>query len=329
MNRHSASGRLLFAAFFLSLPIALILAGCNSSGGGTGTATFSVTDAPVHDATAVEVTFDRIDLMPQGGPMQTFILDEARSVDLLALQGGNAAVLIEDIVLPAGQYNFIRLYVIGGAPESTVTEAEGGVFPLYVPGSQPPSTNPNQRFLQLSSPFVITAGGHADFTIDVELLKALVKIVNGPAEDYYLLRPSLRLVNNSTVGSISGMVDSELATDESCTSDPATGNGNAVYVYSGFDAVPGDVFVDDNGQPQARNDNAAHPLTHANVRFNAESSAWEYTVGFVAAGEYTVAFTCHALADAPGTEDDIVFAAQRNATVVAGDTVVVDLPGAE
>jgi hypothetical protein len=319
--------RLRQTALALLIPGALALAGCNSSDGTTtGTATFSVTDAPADDVTAVEVKFDRVDLMPQGGQMQTFVLDEPRRIDLFALQGENAAVLIEDIELPAGQYNFIRLYVIGGSPDSQVTEAEGGVFPLYIPGSQPPTQNTDQRFLQLSRPFVVPAGGHADFTIDVELRKALVKTGNDITDDYYLLRPSLRLVDNSTVGAIAGIIDSALVEDLSCSGDLASETGYAVYVYSGFDAIPGDIFVDEDGQEQTRSDGAAHPLTLANVRFDADSSAWKYTVGFVSAGEYTVAFTCQAIDDAPGSEDDIAFPAQRNVTVSAGVTANADLP---
>lgn len=309
----------------------LAIAGCNSSSDNataTGTASFLVTDAPVDNVTEVFVTFDRIDLSPQGGQIQSFELEEPRRIDLLTLQGGNAAPLIEDLELPAGEYNFIRLFVVGGAPESQVTEADpGGVFDLFIPGNQPPSANPNQRFLQLSSPFVIPAGGHADFTIDVELRKALVQPSAG---DFYMLRPSLRLVDNSEVGMLAGIVADSLVLDaENCTNNPETDTGSAVYVYTGFDALPGDVFVDEDGEEQTRTDGAMHPLTLANVLQDPETGEYEYTVGFLPAGDYTVAFTCQASDDAPETEDDIAFAVQENVSITAGETTGQDLGAVE
>lgn len=308
-----------------ALAAGLLIAGCGGGdGNGTGTASFSVTDAPADNVAAVWVTFDRIDLKPQEGPIQTFELEEPRRIDLLTLQGENAAPLIEDIELPAGNYNFIRLFIVGGHPESQVTEEGGGEFGLFVPGSQPPSSNENQRFLQLSSPFVIPAGGHADFTIDVELRKALVKKTGVATEDYYLLRPSLRLTDNIETGTLSGLVSPSLVTDESCTGDPASDSGNAIYVYRVFDAEPGDMFVDEDGQEQTRSDGAQHPLPTANVIQNPDSGLYHYTVGFLPAGEYTAAFTCQALGDAPETEDGIVFAAQANVTVTAGTTAEQD-----
>ncbi len=312
---------------WLWMPVVLaagvLAAGCNSGSGGgddgndagsTGTASFAVTDAPADKVTEVWVTFDRIDVKPKSGPRETIELEEAVTVDLLTLQGENAAPLIEDVELPAGEYNYIRLFVQSGWPHSKVLHEGGGEMGLYIPGNQPPSQNPNPRFLQLSSPFVIPADGHADFVIDVELRKALVD-----RGDFYMLRPSLRLVDNSEVGSIFGTVDDPLILDEACTSDPNTGAGNAVYVYQGFEAVPGDVYVDEDGQEQERTDGAEHPVTVANVKQKEDSMTFAYTVGFLPAGEYTIAFTCQAADDDPEAQDGILFPQQHDVVVMAGE----------
>lgn len=318
----------------LTLAVAgMALAGCGGSGGGgsgsgsTGTASFSVTDAPADDVDNVFVTFDRIDIQPEDGERLTFELDEPRQIDLLTLQGTNAEPLIEDIELDVGTYSFIRLFVDGGcassgscsseagSTDSYVVESGGGQVELFVPGNQPQAQNPNPRFVQLASPFTITAGGSADFTIDVELRKALTR-PQGPGDGFYLLRPALRLVDNSEVGSIAGTVDEALVMDASCTNDLTADTGNAVYLYQDFDASPGDVFLDDMGQEQPRTDGNDHPVVVTNVTQDEGASTFSYSIGFVEAGDYTLAFTCQAADDEPASEDSsLEFASQQNVTV--------------
>ncbi|MCP1675994.1 hypothetical protein J2T57_003149 [Natronocella acetinitrilica] len=324
-----------------ALAAAAALAGCNlgssdssgSSGSGTGTASFAVTDAPVDGVTNVFVTFDAIELKPANGSSIRIDLDEPVREDLLALQGENSAVLINDVELPAGQYNWIRLFVVSDGLDdadvepSAVVELDGGEYELFVPGNQPPSRNPNQRFVQLSSPFVVPVDDHANFTIDVDLRKALVRKDIPPyPRPFYMLRPSLRIVDNQKVGTIYGEVAESLFADESCNVD-TDGSGSAVYVYRGFDASLGDVFLEE-GEVVER-DEVDHPVTTANVRHKPddegmESYRYRYTIGFLTAGDYTVAFTCQARDDDPEEDDDIVFLEQHNVTVEAGDRVRQD-----
>jgi hypothetical protein len=311
----------------LALSAGLALTGCGGSDDGetfarTGLISVSIKDAPVDEVSEVIVTFDRIDLKPRDGAAESITLASPRTVDLLALQGTNAASLIEEEELPAGNYDWMRLYLV--ADESKVVETVGGEFGLFIPGNQPPSNNPNQRFLHLASPFVIPADRHARLTIDVDLRKALVKRSSGPGSPYYMLRPSLRLVDNSETGTLTGTVSPALISDPDCTSDPVSG-GNAVYVYRGATAIPGDIFLDDNGSERPRTDGASHPFTSANVTLDTSSGEWQYTVGFLPAGEYSVAFTCQALDDEPGSEDGIVFTGLSDVTIVAGEVSRVDL----
>jgi hypothetical protein len=210
-----------------------LLGACGGESGEdqTGTASFAVTDAPRDDVSNVFITFDRIAIKPAEGEAQTFELDDPQRLDLLTLQGGNAASLIEDIEVPAGQYNWIRLYVVGGIPDSQVTETDtGGEFGLYVPGNQPHSQNPNQRWIQLSSPFTVPPGGSADFVIDVDLRKALVK--RDPpqsGEPFYMIRPSLRLADRAEVATISGTVDAALIEGNPDCSQDGDGEQDPLY----------------------------------------------------------------------------------------------------
>ena len=308
----------------------LLLTACGGSGtsGDTGRISLYVTDAPVHSVAQVWVTFDAVGLKPESGPPVRIDLDPPVRENLLELQGENAAVLLDDVELEAGRYNWIRLFVVSDALDaevepSMVREEGGGEFRLFVPGNQPPSRNPNQRFVQLSSPFVVPVNGEADFTIDVDLLQALVR-KNIPAhpEPFYLLRPSLRIVDNSEAGVIYGEVASTLT----CVSElEGDGIRNAVYVYDGFGVTPGDVYLDGDGGVIAR-DGIAHPITTANVDLEDGGSVYRYTVGFLTAGDYTVAFTCDAGSDQPDSDDleEIEFLQKHEVTVGAGERVAQD-----
>ena len=113
----------------------------------------------------------------------------------------------------------------------------------------------------------------------------------------------------------------ELVTAEGCTSDPATGAGNAVYVFAGAGVTPDDI---DGVAPE--------PLTIAEVQYDAESGRYGYAAPFLAPGSYTVAFTCQAASDAvpdvenPGADvdDPLAFSAGVDATVVADEVTTVD-----
>jgi hypothetical protein len=298
------------------------LTACGGSSGNnnnreTGIVSMAITDAPVDGVTRVQLSISRIDLKPASGSVVVYTPEEPIIIEnLLDLQGTNAAALLPDTEVPAGDYNWLRLYIDGGHPDSFVVTNEGGNVDLLVPGQQGNSL-PNTRHIQLVSGFVVPVDGRADFTIDVDLRRALTKPANS---DYYLLRPALRITDNSTTGSISGVVDEALVMAEECTNDLGNDQGVAVYLYEGTDAVTGDIHVNDNGGTIG-NDN---PLTTSNVRLDTESGLFTYSIGFVPAGNYTAALTCQALDDAPDQSDDILFSQSLNIAVVAGQNTSAD-----
>ena len=304
---------LLRSALVTTVAVMFVLvAGCgggNSSGGpDTGTASLSVTDAPADDVTTVKLTITAVALKPENGAAEMIEFDQPVVIDnLLDLQGSNFAEVLPDREFPAGRYEWVRLYVQGGGNDSYVMTDGGGQEELFVPGQQPGNGKP--RFVQLVSGFVIPAGGNVDFTIDIDLRKALTKPVG---KNYYLLRPAMRITDNSSTGSISGTVADSLVKDSTCTNDLANDEGNAVYLYTGTGATTGDVYIDENGDPIG----TTNPLSVANVKLNATSGEYEYSFGFVPAGAYTIAFTCHALDDMPDTDDDIVFAESADVSVL-------------
>ena len=69
------------------------------------------------------------------------------------------------------------------------------------------------------------------------------------------------------------------------------------------------------------------PLTSAAVSLDNSSGDWSYTIGFLAPGAYTVAFTCQASDDDPDkADDDIEFVGTDDspAQVLADQDTPVD-----
>ena len=281
---------------------ALLLSSCGSDGDSAdalGALSFAITDSPVDAAEKVVVRFNGIEIKPADGDAISFDFSSPRDIDLLALQGGNAAPLISGESVPAGNYNWVRLKV--SAVQDNVFDSyiqiDGVQYELRIPSG-------NETGLKLVSGFTVAQGGNANYTIDFDLRKS---VVAPPGQaPVMMLKPALRLVNNIEVGTMTGVVDSSLIAAE-CEGE-ATG---AVYVYSGSDVSPDDLDGD-----------AADPLTSGAVTLD-EGGTYRYTIAFLAAGNYTASYSCDTDADDPESDDSLVFVGTQNASITAGATTTV------
>jgi hypothetical protein len=309
----------MFFVRAMIMPVVIFFVACGGGGGGgdsggTGTMSLYLTDAPVDSAERVVVAFTGVELKPAGGSsIEYYFCDDGspdgsvsetpcttpfiRQIDLLALEGGGSELILDQVEVPAGRYEWLRLKVNaerGVIIDDSFIEFEGPLQEsLWIPSGY-------ETGLKLVSGFVVPAGGHADFTVDFDLRKS----VTNPEGSYldYILKPALRIIDNSQVGSIAGTVDAELTEDSSCT------GGNAVYVYSGHDVTP----IDVRGA-------VTDPLTTAIV-----NGSYEYRAAFLPAGDYTVAFTCQADQDDPVSPDSLTFVGAANVNVVAGEETIHD-----
>jgi hypothetical protein len=330
----------MLRAFSCSATIALLSLGllaCDGGGGGsgsgsitTGTLNLDLSDAPVDYAEKVLVQFTGVAVKPSNGASidislkgdsQTCqeLLDGVapspapegeitiRCIDLLRLEGTQSASLLQGEILDAGNYNWMRLDVDAerGTLDSIIVLDDGSVESLYVPSG-------SQSGLKLNTAFTILAGGRHNFVIDFDLRKS----VNDPKGfPDYRLKPSLRLIDMAESGNIVGAVETSLLIADGCTGDVNSGDGFAVYVYEGADAI-----IDEEGS-----DNA--PLTSADVNLDNDTGLWGYTVGFVGPGEYTVAFTCQAADDFPDAANDgieLIESSDSPTTVVVDQDSTVD-----
>lgn len=284
---------------------AAVLAGCGGSSDGsasndeeTGSLSLAVTDGPVDGALEVVVQFDGVEIQPASGDRITFDFDEPQTIDLLDLQGSVSENLLTDETVPAGEYNWIRLMVSAEQDmvfDSYIVTGDGTQHELRIPSG-------SQTGLQLNSGFTVAAGSLAHFTVDFDLRKS---IVNAPGLDGYMLKPSLRLVDNQMVGTISGSIDANLIA-VACANP--TDNDGAVYLFSGEVETAQDIQGVE-----------ADPLASALV-----DSEWNYEIGFVAGGEYSAAFTCDNDIDDPEQEDELVFHGLTSFTFIAEEETEVD-----
>jgi hypothetical protein len=295
------------------LAFAVLLAGCGDSGTtGTGALTLRITDASVDTAEHVYIQFRGLEIQSASGmrttlyycqdptvPAKTVVSTAPcstpaapKQIDLLALTGGLADVLLNGYMLPAGQYSWIRLMVdTAGVLDSYIVLAGGAEHELTIPSG-------SQTGLKLNRGIVIPAGGSADFTIDFDLRKSVH--VSGTGE--YLLRPTLRLVDNALVGAIAGTVRPALV--------PA-GCSPAVYVFTGDGITPDDI---DGIAPD--------PVTSAIVKLDSGSGEYRYQAAFLEAGNYTVSYTCQAVADDPVIDNALTFTGTATVPVTANTTTV-------
>ncbi|MBZ2189461.1 DUF4382 domain-containing protein [Alcanivorax sp. JB21] len=298
--------------------------GCDLKVGsqGSGDASFAITDAPADDVDRVRLTVTAIHLGYDRGTERLTLDPPVVVNNLLELQGSQSQILFPLDEIRAGDYEWLRLFISEQDGDSEVrTRDTGGTLPLRL-GTDAPGTS--DRYLQLTRDFRIEPNESNRLTIDLDLRRALLK---PSGEDFYLLRPAMRLVNNDKSGIIEGTVSNGLINTSSCTSDLAAdegrGLGNAVYLYEGSNRTPGDIHVNAQGQPVGTRLN---PITTADVRMNLTNSTYEFEIGFVPQGTYTVAFTCRSLGDRPNAQDtNVTFLKVANVTVAAGETRTINL----
>jgi hypothetical protein len=167
--------------------------------------------------------------------------------------------------------------------------------------------------LKLNSGFTLPADGSVALTVDFDLRKSLhappgQRGMGLDCTQAFLLRPTLRLVDNANVGAIAGHVDAPLVT-EGCLPK--------VYVFEGADAAADDIEESTPTTPDV------DPMLVATVNVVNGVTRYDYRASFVPAGTYTVAFTCGD--DDPTDDDTLTFIQPQNATVQPNLITIVDV----
>lgn len=316
---------------FLQALVTAVLAGCGGSGSDAparGTISIAVTDAPVDSAAAVVVAMTEFELKPTGGKaFRVPVIGAPRELDLTDFTDGASATLIEDEDVPAGDYEWMRIFFDASASYIQL-ESGGATYPLVIPSGE-------QTGFKLVSGFTVPVNEGVTYMLDFDLRRSVIEPPGqaGPNGEprRFILKPTVRILNVAETGAVEGMIDASLVdlNNERCLAADPPLTGNAVYLFEGLDAVLDDVAEEET-------DEAAPPLTSDVVEMNPTTGEFEYHFMFLLPGPYTLAFTCSGTADGasdadypPTPESGFDFDATINVEVVAGEVKTCAIPGPE
>ncbi len=261
---------------------ALALAACGGSSGDSGPPTgrlsLGIGDAPVDGATEVVIVFTGIELH-SNGETRSFDFSEPREVDLLAFQNGATVNLLENQVVDAGEYQWMRLKVLAErnlSDGSYILFESGEQFPLYIPSG-------SETGLKINRPFRVAAGGITRLVADFDLRKSVIEPPG--LEPNYVLKPVLRLMDELEIGDIVGEVDlAALAAVQLGDTATAADCDGGIYLFSGGATTPDDM----DGVAA----DGIDPIVFKPIEFDGLEAVVPYQFALVAAGSYTFAATC-------------------------------------
>jgi hypothetical protein len=280
---------------------------CNNDRGSNKPAVLNLgfSDESVDQLKQVVIEVDSIILRRTGAEdvvVDTFTIRELGLTDedsfqlnLLQYQGLGQLLVITGLELKSASYAELRLTILDGdINRSYVQESDDEMKQLNVAGG----------VLVLPGPSV--AAGEQQFTVAFSLAQAL--LYRQPTDDYLLTTEGIRVMNNATAASVSGRVDSSLFdTVAPCNAKPDPEAGNRIYLYRDRSLPPedlADVFT--SGSTSEVPAAARAPYAVAAVNEDPLTGSLQYALGFLAAGDYTLAFSCNAAEDDPVNYDGIV-----------------------
>lgn len=298
----------------------IALVGCSGGGGGgdsprSATLSVSLMDAPVDGVTAVYVRITSMWIKPTNGPaVQLELTTTPLDVNLLALTDTNAAILVDDAAIQAGEYEWLAMD-IAAQPNMrdsyvlTETGAEEEID-LFVPSGR----------LRLVGGFDVGPNEAVQLLFDWDMRQGLVF---PPGQGRYFLKPAFRMIDVTEYGVLEGTIAAATvgtsivpATNNCAADDEDLDVGNIVYVFSG--AVASDDLNDLDGTDDAIATIEATRKTNGDYAYRT----------LIDPGTYTVVFTCEGGNDDAENSDEIEFlhpvGTTKNPVVNSGNTTTVD-----
>lgn len=138
----------------------------------------SMTDAPLHEATGLMVSFGRVDLVSSSpGAGVVTVTDAAGRVDVLGLANGVTAT-IGEVEVPDGTYAQVRLVI----DDATLAFGDD-TFDVVVPSGEETGLK-----IDLEPPLVVSGGEARELVIDFDVHRGVVE--TPPGSDRYRLVPT-------------------------------------------------------------------------------------------------------------------------------------------
>lgn len=286
----------------LGVAAAALLAGCKGDPE-FGKITLDLTDAPIDHATKVVIQVTGVTLVPEHGDKEIIAFANPKSIDLLAQGSTGAAHLLNEESVPALVYTDIVLHVNAksNTMDSYIKLDDGSQYSLKLPDSY-------EGDIHIGGTAVVPVNQQASFTIESDLRRA-IRPPSSSSDPDYAYKPSVRLLDNDELGSLTGTVAASLVT---------SGCVPVVYFYPSVGLTSlGD--LNESGQGVA-------PSTTLIPTLNSTTGDYDFASNFVPEGSYTAAFTCDGDADDPTTVDTLDFTAQTEFELRRDDKVDITLP---
>lgn len=319
--------RNIFTAWIV-LGTGLLVSACGGGGGtssagmaSTATLNMSLADTPMSRAgvQSVVITVTGVEVKPTNGSSISYSFANPMTVDLLTLQKGNVAALVNNATVPAGSYDWVRLVLDTSAGKNyvlvcpTTTAPPCAVssttkIPLIIPSGA-------ETGLKIVRGFTLPVNGAIHLVVDFNVDSSIVPLPNSTS---WHMKPVLRVVQTDTVGSVAGKISAAamLAAKFSTTACSAT-NLPTVYVYPTQSAItnvkPDDIFTG----VEETNEVAVQPIMTQLTTYNAADGSASFNIQWLASDSgynlYTVAFTCDP--DDPSVDESAIVAPATTPTI--------------
>lgn len=269
----------------LSVLAALLLGACDSS------VSIDLSSADGEGLQSVVLSIDGVQLRDGDGTRQR-LQTQTSGIEMRDLLAGQSRSLISGFSVAEGRYTGLRLSFDEDA-EQTLRLQTGAQFNLRL--------DDQDQFFDID----LNVEEDEDARL-IAVLDLRFSLRQTDADDYRL-SPYLRLVNADQAASIDGSISAGAVSSSDCAADGTPGNGVAVYLFKGADAEPIDF-----------NRSRLGPFASAAVR--PADNGFAYTLAFLPAGDYRIAWTCDGDIDQPEASETLRFRDAQSISLDEGES---------
>lgn len=209
------------------------------------------------------------------------------SLDMMMLQNGEARMLADNLEIPMGHYDWMRL-MIDPSRSHIDLASTGGRHGMHMGSSA-------RSGLEVVHPFEIGQSQHSEFMLDFDIRRGVQHHDTGMMGGEYRLHSALRMVDMSQFGGLMGEVHASLIDINHPQCDDAPG-GNWAYLFHGDVMEPDDITdVDTDGM--------TGPIAADRIDLDTFTGQHRYHFAYLDPGMYRIAITCTGEWDEVGDED--------------------------
>jgi len=282
--------------FMVAAAMATLIYGCSSDSNvtpppgepTTGSITISLTDDPWEDAMEMVLHVTGVEMgHADGSVIMLEMTGGGMSIDMMQLQNGESTMLANNVEVPMGQYQWMRL-MIDPAQSHIDLASTGGRHGMRMGGDA-------ENGLEVMHDFQIGQSQHSEYMLDFDIRRGVQHHDNGMMGGEYRLHSAMRMVDMSQSGGLMGTVDPSMIDVNHPDCDDAPG-GNWAYLFHGDVTEPDDIADIDTDGMQG-------PMAADRIEMDTMTGEHRYHFGYLDPGQYRIAITCAGEWDEVGDDD--------------------------